>query len=213
MKVNLLSHNFKSYLIIFLCGLLAGVITRLTDFCSADTLWCFPSIATLFGFWIICVTVIVLLSNSALCAGLNSFLYLFGMTLSFYVLQYILGFYLPMFDNGSFKTSLFLLYSLLSAGCGIGAFILHFWERNTRLSAILYALPVGALLSETIGVTVCLATRAVFLFQFLMNGFAVILFGIMFYKRTNHKILYLTAICLVAAAVYYIVYQPFLSLV
>ena len=213
MKNRFLKNDLKSYLIIFICGMIVGIATRLTDFFKADTLWSFSSIATLFGFWIICVAGIVLFSSSNLCAGISSFLYMFGMTFSFYSLQYVLGLFLPMFDNEGFKTSLFLLYSFLSIGCGMGAFILYYWERKTKISAVLYALPVGALVAETIGIGICLVNRSVFLFQFLLDFLAFILLGTIFYKRTVSKVIYGVAICLVTAAVYFIVYQPFLYLV
>lgn len=85
-----LTHSMKSYITIFLVGILVGCICRLTDYCPADTLWSFSSIQTLLGFWIITNTIIVLASTSNICAGISSFLYMFGMTLSFYGLQAIL---------------------------------------------------------------------------------------------------------------------------
>lgn len=77
-----LTHSMKSYITIFLVGILVGCICRLTDYCPADTLWSFSSIQTLLGFWIITNTIIVLASTSNICAGISSFLYMFGMTLS-----------------------------------------------------------------------------------------------------------------------------------
>ena len=210
MNHKLLKNNGKSYLAVFLCGILAGVATRLTDYCGADTLWSFSSVATLYGFWIISVTAIVLLSVSNLCAGVGSFLYLFGMTISFYGLLYALGLYFPRFDNGAFKTTLFLVYTGLSAICGIGASALHFWEKNTRPGAVLYALPVGALLAEAAGTGVCLWTRSTFLFQFLMDILAAVGFGVLFFKRTSHKGIYGVAVLLVTAAMYMVIYRPFL---
>ena len=100
-----LTHSMKSYITIFWVGILVGCICRLTDYCPADTLWSFSSIQTLLGFWIITNTIIVLASTSNICAGISSFLYMFGMTLSFYGLQAILGTFIPLFSGG-FRTSL-----------------------------------------------------------------------------------------------------------
>ena len=36
-----LTHSMKSYITIFLVGILVGCICRLTDYCPADTLWSF----------------------------------------------------------------------------------------------------------------------------------------------------------------------------
>lgn len=78
-----LRNTYKSYTAIFVIGILVGCICRLLDYFPADTLWSFSSPQTLFGFWIITNTIIVMLSTSNICAGISSFLYMFGMTLSF----------------------------------------------------------------------------------------------------------------------------------
>ena len=70
-----LTHSMKSYITIFLVGILVGCICRLTDYCPADTLWSFSSIQTLLGFWIITNTIIVLASTSNICAGISSVSY------------------------------------------------------------------------------------------------------------------------------------------
>ena len=97
---KVLTHSTKSYIKIFLVGTLVGGICRLADYFPADTLWSFSSIQTLLGFWIITNTIIVLLSTSNICAGISSFLYMFGMTLSFYGLQAILEMFIPLFSGG-----------------------------------------------------------------------------------------------------------------
>ena len=82
-----LRNTYKSYTAIFVIGILVGCICRLLDYFPADTLWSFSSPQTLFGFWIITNTIIVMLSTSNICAGISSFLYMFGMTLSFYFVK------------------------------------------------------------------------------------------------------------------------------
>ena len=124
-----LTHSMKSYITIFWVGILVGCICRLTDYCPADTLWSFSSIQTLLGFWIITNTIIVLASTSNICAGISSFLYMFGMTLSFYGLQAILGTFIPLFSGG-FRTSLFILFTICSIPCAIAAFILYYWNKE-----------------------------------------------------------------------------------
>ena len=96
---KVLTHSTKSYIKIFLVGTLVGGICRLADYFPADTLWSFSSIQTLLGFWIITNTIIVLLSTSNICAGISSFLYMFGVTLSFYGLQAILEMFIPLFSG------------------------------------------------------------------------------------------------------------------
>lgn len=203
---------FESYIIIFVIGIAVGILTRLTDFLSSDSLWTFSSIATLFGFWIFSITIIVSYSSSNKRAGINSFLYMFGMTISFYVLEYLLGLFLPRFDNGGFRTSLFAIYTALSLVCGIGGFLLYFWNRKNNFASILYALPVSALLAETVGVAIYFFTNQIYLFQLLFDLFCTIGFGILFFKKANNKILYGMTSVIVAAMVYLIIYRPFCKL-
>lgn len=159
-----LTHSMKSYITIFLVGILVGCICRLTDYCPADTLWSFSSIQTLLGFWIITNTIIVLASTSNICAGISSFLYMFGMTLSFYGLQAILGTFIPLFSGG-FRTSLFILFTICSIPCAIAAFILYYWNKEHIFNSILYSLPVGALAAEAIVIFIYFLGHHTFLFQ------------------------------------------------
>lgn len=198
-----LRHTFKSYSIVFLIGIFVGCICRLLDYCSSDSLWGFSSIQTLLGFWIITNTIIVLLSTSNKCAGISSFLYMFGMTLSFYGLQAILGMFIPLFSGG-FRTSLFVLFTLLSIPCAIAAFILYYWNKDNPLSSVLYSLPVGALVAETIAIFYYLLQHNTFLFQLIMDIVGVIVFGIIFFKRAKNKKIYIIGIVLSALIFYFI---------
>ena len=183
-----LSHTLKSYSIVFLVGILVGCICRLLDYCSLDSLWGFSSIQTLLGFWIITNTIIVLLSTSNKCAGISSFLYMFGMTLSFYGLQAILGMFIPLFSGG-FRKSLFILFTLLSIPCAIAAFVLYYWNKDNALSSLLYSLPLGALVAEIIAIfyNILQHNRFAFLFQLIMDIVGTIVFGIIFFKRVKYK--------------------------
>ena len=198
-----LRHTLKSYSIVFLIGIFVGCICRLLDYCSSDSLWGFSSIQTLVGFWIITNTIIVLLSTSNKCAGISSFLYMLGMTLSFYGLQAILGMYIPLFSGG-FRTSLFVLFTLLSIPCAIAAFILYYWNKDNALSSLLYSLPVGALVAETIAIFYYLLQHNTFLFQLIMDIVGVIVFGIIFFKRVKYKKIYIVGIVLSALIFYFI---------
>lgn len=202
----------KSYFIIFLTGIMIGVLCRLTDFLPyEESLWSFPSIATLFGFWIASVGIITCLSSSNKGAFMNSFLYMFGMTISFYGLKYILGFYIPRFSNdGQFQTDLFIVYSILSAACGIGSFILYFWNRQNAFQSFLYALPASGMLAEAAACLFVLYNRHMLLAQAVFDLAFGFLFGIGLYKKARHKILYIGTVILVGVSVFLLIYQPFL---
>lgn len=204
-------HTLKSYVKIFCIGILIGCICRLLDYFPADTVWSFSSIQTLFGFWIITNTVIVLLSSSNVCAGISSFLYMFGMTLSFYGLQAILGIFIPLFSGG-FRTSLFVMYTVLSIPCGVAAFILYYWNKNNNISSILYSLPVGALVAETIAISLYFSKYHTFLFQLLMNSVGIGGFGILFYKRTKNKAIYVISLILSTLLCYFVLYHREVSM-
>lgn len=200
----ILNHSLKSYIKVFLVGILVGCICRLLDYFPADTLWGVSSIQTLFGFWIITNTIIVLLSTSNICAGISSFLYMFGMTLSFYGLQAILGRFIPLFSGG-FRFTLFLLFTVLSIPCAIAAFILYYWNQEHILNSILYALPIGALAAEAIAIIMYFSEHHTFLFQMLMDSAGAVAFLLMFYKKANSKKLFMTA-SVISSLMFYFVF-------
>lgn len=201
----------RSYLKIFFIGILIGCLCRLLDYFPADTLWSFSSIQTLFGFWIITNTIIVLLSSSNICAGLSSFLYMFGMTLSFYGLQAILGMFIPLFSGG-FRLSLFVMYTVLSIPCGVAAFILYAWNKDHIFNSVLYSLPVGALVAETIAISIYLSKYHTFLFQLLMNGAGIIALGTLFYRKAKSRVVYLGSILASALLFYFVLYHGAVSM-
>ena len=180
---KVLTHSTKSYIKIFFVGILVGCICRLADYFPADTLWSFSSIQTLLGFWIITNTTIVLLSTSNICAGISSFLYMFGMTLSFYGLQAILGMFVPLFSGG-FRFSLFVLFTLLSIPCAIAAYILYYWNREY--------------------IFIYFLEHHTFLFQLLMDVVGVIVFFLLFYKRAKSKKIFIVASVISSLIVYFV---------
>ena len=201
-----LKDDGKSYIKIFLIGILVGCITRLLDYCSLDTLWSWSSVQTLLGFWMISNTVIVVKSSSNKCAGIISFLYMFGMTLSFYGLQAILGMFIPMFSDG-FRFSLFIMFTILSIPCAIAAFVLYYWNRDKFYNSILYSLPVGALFSETVAIAIKFYMTHTFLFQLLMDGIGTIAFGVLFFRRVKNRYVYLFSIIISFLVFYFILYH------
>lgn len=117
---------------------------------------------------------------------------MFGMTLSFYGLQTILGMFIPLFSGG-FRFSLFVLFAVLSIPCAIAAFILYYWNRENTFNSILYSLPVGALAAEAIIIFIYFLKHHTFLFQLLMDVIGVIIFLFMFYKKAKSKKIFVIA--------------------
>ena len=202
--------SFKSCSFLIGLGLLVGIITRLTDFFPYDDLWSFSSIATLFGFWMLTVTLVIYVSSSNKNAAINVFLYLFGMNFSFYFLKYILGFFVPRFYDEGFQWNLFILYNILALVCSAIAYVLYFWNKGNKLSSSLYALPVSGLVAETIGISIYLYNNYTFLFQLIFDFLSLIVLGCWFYKKANNKLIYIMTIVAVSSIVYFVVYRPFL---
>lgn len=170
--------------------------------------------ATLFGFWIASVGIITYLSSSNKSAFINSFLYMFGMTISFYGLKYILGFYISRFSNeGQFQTDLFIVYSILSVVCGIGSFILYFWNRQNVFNSFLYALPTSGMLAEAVACLIVLYNNHMLLAQTIFDIVFGLLFGIGFYRKTYNKMFYIGTVIIVAVLVFLFIYKPFLLIV
>ena len=202
--------HFKSYLFFVGVGLVAGIITRLSDFFPNDDLWSFSSIATLFGFWMLTVTLIIYFSSSNKNAAINVLLYLFAMNFSFYFLQYVLGFFIPRFYTEGFQWNLFILYSVFALVCSAISYALYFWNKETKLSNFLYALPVSGLAAETIGVSIYLYNNHTFLFQFIFDTLSLIILGYWFYQKVNNKLIYIATIVATSLIGYFLVYRPFL---
>ena len=206
-----IKDNTKSYFILFIIGILAGVICRLSDLLPyEESIWSFPSIATMFGCWIASVGVITYMSSSNKGAFINSFLYMFGMTISFYGLLYILGFYFPAFHNFGFRTELFLVYSILSVVCAIGSFVLFYWNRDNLFNSVLLAMPTSGMLAETIGCIVMLINHRMLLAQTIFDFSFALWFGVMGFKKAKNKAIYLLTVAATTAFVYFVIYSNYL---
>ena len=198
----------KNRIVLFLVGILAGVLCRLSDFCSYESLWSFSSIATLFGFWIASVSVITMCSSSHRGAFMNTFLYMFGMTISFYGLKYLLGFWVPRFDSGGiFPTKLFFLYFALSLLCGVGCCILYFWNDHRWYSSVLLALPAGAMLAEGIACGIILFAHRMLLAQTIFDLAFAAWFAIILGKKAERKSIFAVTLAASAVLLLFIVYR------
>ncbi|MGN0452180.1 MAG: hypothetical protein ACI4GZ_00075 [Ruminococcus sp.] len=205
------AYNIKTGVLMFFGGIGAGIVCRLSDFYPYESLWSFSSIATLFGFWIASITVITYLSKSHIGAFLSTFLYMFGMTVSFYGMKYILGLFIPQFDNeGQFQTTLFILYSVLSVVCGIGSCVLYFWNRRNLFGSVLLALPVCAMLAEGIACLYVLINKQMLLAQTVFDLLIALIFGIVFWKKATNKVAYTVTLVTAAALVFFLFYRPYM---
>ncbi|MDP4181942.1 MAG: hypothetical protein Q8942_12725 [Bacillota bacterium] len=204
--------SFKSYLLVIGLGLLAGIITTLLNLFPNDTLWSLSSIASVFGFWMITVTLIVYFSSSNKNASINVFLYLASMNFNFYFLQGVLGLFLPRFHNveNFINWGLLNKYNALALVCAIVSFVLYYWNKNNKISSVLYALPICGLGSETIGVIFYLVVAHTYLFQVFLDCLGLALLICLFYKKTNNKLIFISTAILGSIIGSCIFYIPFL---
>lgn len=149
--------NIKSYLLIFIMGILAGLsVVFFSDFPNND-LWAFSywSSSTI-GFWMFTTSLIVLLSEKRKAAIINSTLYIFMMFLITGIYksfrQYWDG-YTPfdsLIELSLNSTLEWILYSILPAGvCGVLGAVLWLDRKNKFYSKILCTLPAVFILIET----------------------------------------------------------------
>lgn len=123
----------------------------------------------------------------------------------------ILGFYISRFSNeGQFQTDLFIVYSMLSVVCGIGSFVLYFWNRQNIFNSFLYALPTSGMLAEAVACLIVLYNNHMLLAQTIFDIVFGLLFGIGFYRKAYNKMFYIGTVIIVAVLVFLVVYKPFL---
>ncbi|MBP3637019.1 MAG: hypothetical protein J6K13_05650 [Clostridia bacterium] len=157
MKV-IFKDNVKSYLLIFLLSIIAGLsVVFFCEFPNND-LWAFSYWSSeTFGFWMFSTSLIVLLSEKRKTATTNSTIYIFVMfliTTIYKSFRLYLNGYTPF--NSLIDLSLnsmygWLLYSVPPAIiCGILGAILWSGRKNNIYSKILCILPVVFIFVESI---------------------------------------------------------------
>ncbi|MGF9891214.1 hypothetical protein ABEX78_21375 [Priestia megaterium] len=106
-----------------------------------------PHLGDLFsrlGVWIFIATIIAAYSKTRITAALNTFMFFIGMLVSYYIYSaYLFGF---------FPTSYFVGWGLIALFSPLLAVIVWEGKNNISLSWILPALPIGLLLSLSLGI-------------------------------------------------------------
>lgn len=184
-------HNrFKDYLRVSSIGILIGVLAQLICHQSFDNLWSLPSLATMYGFWVVAACFLIWRSSSHIAAGLHVLFFLFFTTLSYYGIPFLMGFVFPYFYGTIFPVSTFLYNCLSIFICGIAAIVLYCWNHHKWYNAILLALPIGLLTAESLHVLSLLHTQQTHLLQLLFNAGFGMYFGLQFRKMAHNKEIY-----------------------
>ncbi|MHA7098708.1 hypothetical protein [Priestia aryabhattai] len=138
--------------IVFLVlGTVLGAVAKYLDTMeSVDGGWqknILPHLGDLFsrlGVWIFIATIIAAYSKSRITAAHNTFMFFVGMLVSYYIYSaYLFGF---------FPTSYFIGWGLIALFSPLLAVIVWEGKNNISLSWVLPALPIGLLLSLSLGI-------------------------------------------------------------
>lgn len=190
--------NIKSYLLIFVMSIFAGLsVVFFSDFSNND-LWAFSYWSSnTIGFWMFTTSLIVLLSEKRKTAIINATLYIFMMFL-------ITGIYksFRQYWNGysPFNTLIdltlnsmleWILYSILPAGiCGVLGAVLWLGRKDKFYSKVLRALPAVFILIETVVLFYDVFTNHIRLFSALTD-----LVWLLLYMVFLRKSLFKNSVC------------------
>ncbi|CDM69879.1 putative membrane protein [Clostridium bornimense] len=156
-------------------------------------------------------TLIIYFSCSNKNAAINVFLYLASMNFNFYFLQSVFEIINSQSGDVYFiNWGLLNTYNIIALACALVGFVLYYWNKQSKLSSLLYALPISGLLAETIGVSIYLYNYHTFLGQFVFDFLSFIALGYWFYKKANNKFLYIITVIIVSSIGYFLVYHSFL---
>ena len=194
MKI-LFKDKLKSYLIISLLGIIAGIsVIFFCEFPNND-LWAFSywSSSTL-GFWMFSTSLIVLFSEKRKTSFINAFIYIFIMFLMTSIYKSFRSFYGAYTPYDSFlelslnRISGWLEYSVIPALlCGILALVLWSGRKDNTIGKILRILPMIFISLETISLFYIVFINHTKLFPAITNSVCLILYIIIYIKEFKFK--------------------------
>lgn len=190
MKV-IFRDNIKSYLLVLLIGILAGLLVVICFLIPNNELWAFSYWSTeTFGFWMFSTSLMVLLSEKRKTAIINTFMYVFIMFLITTIYQsykMYFNFYTPFDSKRELLISSingWLLYSIIpSLICGILGAILWSGRKNKIYSKLFCALPAVFILIEMIILFISVFTNHTKLFSAITDLIWLILYIVFLIKN------------------------------
>lgn len=190
MKV-IFRDNIKSYLLVLLIGILAGLLVVMCFLIPNNELWAFSYWSTeTFGFWMFSTSLMVLLSEKRKTAIINAFMYVFIMFLITTIYQsykMYFNFYTPFDSEMELLVSSingWLLYSIIpSLICGILGAILWSGRKNKIYSKLFCALPAVFILIEMIILFISVFTNHTKLFSAITDLIWLILYIVFLIKN------------------------------
>lgn len=197
MKI-LFKDNIKSYLLVFLMSILAGLSVVICFTLPNNDLWAFSYwSAETFGFWMFSTSLIVLLSEKRKTAIINAFMYVFIVFLITTIYQsykMYFNFYTPFDSEMELSISSidgWLFYSIIPAlVCGFLGAILWSGRKNKIYSKVFCVLPAVFILIETIILFISVFTKHTKLFSAITDLIWLILYVVFLIKNvfTTRKV-------------------------
>lgn len=194
MKV-VFKDNIKSYLLVFLLSLLAGLSVVLCLTLPNNNLWSFSYwSSSTYGFWMFTTSLIVLLSEKGKTAIINASIYVFMIFLITTIYQSIKMYFYSYTPFDSLmeipinSINGWLLYSIIPAViCGTLGAILYSGRRDKIYGKILCIMPAIFILIETIILFISVFTKQIKLFSAITDLISLILYIIFLIRFVFNK--------------------------
>ena len=190
-RVYLLHNNIKSYVLVAVFGIIAGLLTAFFSYFAYGDLWSFSSFSSMsLGFWMFSIAIIVLKSERWNVAGVNTCLYVFFLFLINYLHKIIRG-YSPEYMEITDLVKDFL--NIIPHCLGIGIFggclgiILYIGVIKKRYGKIMVMMPAIFIIIEAIIMYYMVLTKQMLLFQAIMDSVCAVLYIWIFRKLIFRK--------------------------
>lgn len=194
MKV-VFKDNIKSYLLVFLLSVLAGLSLIMCLMLPNNNLWSFYYwSSSTYGFWMFTTSLIVLLSEKRKTAIINSSMYVFMIFLITTIYQSIKMYFFSYTPFDSLmeipinSINGWLLYSIIPAViCGVLGAILYSGRKDKIYSKILCVMPAIFILIETTILFISVFTKQMKLFSATTDLISLILYIIFLMRCVFNK--------------------------
>jgi hypothetical protein len=161
-------------------GIIIGLLTGYLRSYNPRSLWTFSDVAGRYGFWILTVSVIALLSTTARKAAIGSFVYMLFMCIAYYTYLYICK------NVAYMKQFVFwICFALLTSG--MAYLINRTKDEKYKYRRMVKVIPLLSLAIEGLNMVVCVLRYKTNLFQALVDCFGFIILSIMMARKENNK--------------------------
>lgn len=144
-----IKNMIPDYIKCLILGAFMGILSKYLDTVAVNGSWqanvfhYFSNIFTRLGVWVLMATIIAAYSKTIIRAAKNTFVFFSGMLISYYLYSaYLFGF---------FPTKYFILWGSMALLSPFPGIVVWKAKNSARLAYILPALPMGLLLSLSLG--------------------------------------------------------------